>query len=171
MSPKRQSDVGAAKTKAFKAPRPAAEKTGQKRKSATIDIPDMSSSEDDEVETSRPSGPVERLADNPDSTIPEKLLNALLHHHFENKKTRIGPEATELMGKYVDTFIREALARAVYEKEQAEGGQGRAGDFLEVRAQFQHSTELMYLGVLCPVLTVLVLNRLKIWKSWRRNWH
>lgn len=63
-------------------------------------------------------------------SIPPKLLTKLLHHHFENDQTRIGKDANKLMGKYMETFIREALARAAYERAKADGG-GATKDFLE----------------------------------------
>ncbi len=62
-------------------------------------------------------------------SIPPKLLTRLLQYHFEQKKTRLGKGASELLGTYFDTFVREALARAAYEREQAPGG---GKDFLEV---------------------------------------
>ena len=66
--------------------------------------------------------------------IPGKLLTRLLHHNFQNEKTKIAKDANEVVAKYVDVFVREALARAAYER--AEGGDeggGTMGDgFLEV---------------------------------------
>lgn len=71
-------------------------------------------------------------SDDPGSKIPPKLLTKLLHHHFEHDKTRIGKDANALLGKYMETFVREALARAAYERSKAEGG-AAGRDFLEVR--------------------------------------
>ncbi|TQB70651.1 hypothetical protein MPDQ_000270 [Monascus purpureus] len=71
-------------------------------------------------------------------TIPPKLLTRLLHHHFQNEKTKIGKDANEVVAKYVDIFVREALARAAYERSESEGGVGANGKravgdgFLEV---------------------------------------
>lgn len=52
---------------------------------------------------------------------------------------RIGKDAMGVVGKYVETFVREALARAAYERQLAlqekvgKGEKVRAGeDFLEV---------------------------------------
>lgn len=73
-----------------------------------------------------------------DPTIPPKLLTRLLHHHFQNKKTKIAKDANGVVAKYVDIFVREALARAAYERSESEGGAdsgaGRAigNGFLEV---------------------------------------
>ncbi|KAE8373835.1 CENP-S associating centromere protein X-domain-containing protein [Aspergillus bertholletiae] len=66
--------------------------------------------------------------------IPPKLLTKLVHHHFKGQKSKIAKDANEVVAKYVDVFVREALARAAFER--AEGGQGAergVGDgFLEV---------------------------------------
>ncbi|KAH7044511.1 CENP-S associating centromere protein X-domain-containing protein [Macrophomina phaseolina] len=65
--------------------------------------------------------------------IPPKLLNRLLHEGFEDEDMRIGKEAMAVASKYVETFVREALARAMYEREEADREQGGAGDgFLQV---------------------------------------
>ncbi|CAD6581277.1 MAG: hypothetical protein ASARMPRED_000568 [Alectoria sarmentosa] len=63
-------------------------------------------------------------------TIPPALLTRLLHHHFHDDKVRIGKEANGLVGKYMETFVREAIARAAFERSEA-GGKGIGGDFLE----------------------------------------
>ncbi|KAL1967466.1 hypothetical protein VTN77DRAFT_3251 [Rasamsonia byssochlamydoides] len=71
--------------------------------------------------------------------IPQKLLTKLLHHHFQNEKTKITKEANAVVAKYVDIFVREALARAAYERAGGDGnadtggGSRSVGDgFLEV---------------------------------------
>ncbi|KAL4893664.1 CENP-S associating centromere protein X-domain-containing protein [Aspergillus ambiguus] len=65
-------------------------------------------------------------------TIPPKLLTKLLHHHFQNEKTKIAKDANEVVAKYVDVFVREALARAAYERSDGGGGLSVADGFLEV---------------------------------------
>ncbi|PKY09232.1 hypothetical protein P168DRAFT_301781 [Aspergillus campestris IBT 28561] len=60
--------------------------------------------------------------------IPTKLLTRLLHQHFQNPKTKVAKEANPVIAKYVDVFVREALARAAYERAEGGGGDG----FLEV---------------------------------------
>lgn len=50
--------------------------------------------------------------------IPSKLLTALLHHHFQDDKTRVTKDAAKLYAKYIDIFVREAVARAVYERKE-----------------------------------------------------
>ncbi|PKX93675.1 CENP-X/MHF2 family protein [Aspergillus novofumigatus IBT 16806] len=59
--------------------------------------------------------------------IPPKLLTRLLHHHFKSEKTKIAKDANEVVAKYVDVFVREALARAAYER--AEGLADRPGGY------------------------------------------
>lgn len=50
-----------------------------------------------------------------------------------SESTRISKAADRAVGKYVETFVREAIARAVYERRGVEGGRtGGAGTFLEV---------------------------------------
>ncbi|KAH8678130.1 CENP-S associating centromere protein X-domain-containing protein [Xylariales sp. PMI_506] len=50
-------------------------------------------------------------------TIPPELLTRLLHEFFEKDGTRISKGANEAVAKYMDIFVREAIARAVVEKE------------------------------------------------------
>lgn len=49
---------------------------------------------------------------------------------------RIGKEANGVVGKYMETFVREAIARAALERSEAVAqgnvAAGVAGDFLEV---------------------------------------
>lgn len=68
-----------------------------------------------------------------DPVIPPKLLTKLLHHHFQNDKTKVAKDANGVVAKYVDVFVREAIARAAYERAEASGGaRGVADGFLEV---------------------------------------
>lgn len=69
--------------------------------------------------------------------IPPNLLTKLLHHHFQNPKTKIAKDANEVVAKYMDIFVREALARAAYErtegnKDTGDGRPSMADGFLEV---------------------------------------
>lgn len=63
--------------------------------------------------------------------IPQKLLTRLLYESFEDKNMKIGREALNVFGKYMETFVREALARAIYERQDADGAMGGDG-FLQV---------------------------------------
>lgn len=70
-----------------------------------------------------------------DPTIPPKLLTKLLHHHFQSEKTKVAKDANAAVAKYVDVFVREAIARAAYERAETDGAGGvrSVGDgFLEV---------------------------------------
>jgi hypothetical protein len=56
--------------------------------------------------------------------IPAELLTRLLHEFFTKDGTRITKDANAAVAKYVDVFVREAIARSVAERE--------GGGFLEV---------------------------------------
>ena len=61
----------------------------------------------------------------------------ILQQHFEDPATSLNPDAKKLVAKYMETFVREAIARAVVERkgsveEGGGGGGGIGGDFLEV---------------------------------------
>jgi hypothetical protein len=76
--------------------------------------------------------------------IPPKLLTKLLHHNFQNPKTKIAKDANEVVAKYVDIFVREALARAAYERTEGnkDTGDGRPSimdGFLEVFSLYLHA--------------------------------
>jgi len=75
------------------------------------DVQEIPSSDDDESE------------ETPAATIPPDLLTRMLHHFFEKEGTRISKDANAAVAKYVDVFVREAIARAAAEKQ---------GGFLEV---------------------------------------
>ncbi|KAL8665379.1 MAG: hypothetical protein Q9202_002272 [Teloschistes flavicans] len=69
--------------------------------------------------------------------IPPALITRLLQHHLEKtadgEPMRIGKDANKVVGKYLETFVREAIARANSERTQAEDEAGVKGDgFLEV---------------------------------------
>jgi hypothetical protein len=66
--------------------------------------------------------------------IPPKLLTRLLYEGFEDKDMKIGKEAMLVVGKYMETFVREALARAAFERQEgdAEKGSGEGDGFLQV---------------------------------------
>lgn len=64
--------------------------------------------------------------------IPPALLARLLHEGFEDKEMKIQKEAMSVVGKYVETFVREAVARAAFEREDAVRGGGISDGFLQV---------------------------------------
>ncbi|TEA21014.1 Centromere protein X [Colletotrichum sidae] len=81
------------------------------RRAADDDV-DVQDREDDEDEE-----------EGPEHTIPPELLTRLLHEFFEKDDTRLSKDANAAAGKYMDVFVREAIARCVQE---------RPGGFLEV---------------------------------------
>ena len=65
--------------------------------------------------------------------IAPSLLQRILHHHFKDKDgTRITTDAKEAVGKYVETFVREAIMRSAHESQAAADDGGRDDGFLEV---------------------------------------
>ncbi|SLM38633.1 Centromere protein X [Lasallia pustulata] len=133
---------------AFKAPGPASKSKPSasmsapvRRKSAPArpDPSFSSSSSDNDRDIPDASDPVASASQlavstqDPPPTIPPKLLTKLLHHHFSGPDTRIEKDANRVVEKYMETFVREALARAAFERAEASGeGGARGGDFLEV---------------------------------------
>jgi centromere protein X len=65
-------------------------------------------------------------AEGPEKTIPKELLTRLLHEFFAKDATRISKDANAAAAKYMDIFVREAIARTAVEKQ---------GGFLEVRTE------------------------------------
>ena len=77
---------------------------------------------------------VNRDDDEDDSTrprIPPALLTRLLHEFFTDDGTRISTGANRAVGKYMETFVREAIARAAFERQSEDVRVG--GGFIEVR--------------------------------------
>ncbi len=67
-------------------------------------------------------------------TVPLALIHTLLNHHFSDKdKTRISQDAKAVIGKYVDTFVREAIARSAFERQ--EKGAGDAAEEMSGRGE------------------------------------
>ncbi|KJZ80261.1 hypothetical protein HIM_00111 [Hirsutella minnesotensis 3608] len=89
--------------------------------------PFESSDDQAEVRASSESEPEpDRAAEEPAETeksIPRDLLTRVLHEFFAKDATRISRDANAAVGKYVDVFVREAIARAAVDKR---------GGFLEV---------------------------------------
>ncbi|KAL9039375.1 MAG: hypothetical protein Q9214_004905 [Letrouitia sp. 1 TL-2023] len=154
MAPESSTSAGRRPRHAFKPPLPASKSkmsdAASRRKSAPARGPSFSpttsegdlnsatkdSSSSDEVGQSDTAGPPLSTQD-PPPTIPPKLLTRLLHYHPEKSGKgglRIEKEANALVGKYMETFILEAIARAAYERSQADGESGAGDGFLEVRS-------------------------------------
>ncbi|XXG96995.1 hypothetical protein Hte_003288 [Hypoxylon texense] len=79
---------------------------GQRRQDTTMDI--------DEEEQQ----PVQEDEDEERKTIPPELLTHVLHRFFEKDGTRVSKDANAAVAKYMDIFVREAIARTVVEKEK-----------------------------------------------------
>ena len=55
--------------------------------------------------------------------LPQPLLVRLLHEHFADKSTKIDKHAIQVVQKYVEVFVREAIARTeLLKKEAADKG-------------------------------------------------
>ncbi|ELR02877.1 hypothetical protein VC83_02629 [Pseudogymnoascus destructans] len=125
-------DRSASKTKPFKPQRPSTGSTSSRAKPG----PGPSSSRTTattETPSSRPNPDYDNdddaiAPDAPTETIPPALLSTLLTEFFADERTRISRGADKAVGKYMETFVREAIARAAYER----GGDGRGDGFLEV---------------------------------------
>jgi hypothetical protein len=80
--------------------------------------------------------------------IPPELLTRLLHEFFTHESTRLSKEASPAVGRYMETFVREAVTRAAFMRAeiQAQNGGGGGGDgFLEVSYEVVYCY-LTYLG-------------------------
>ena len=152
---------------AFKPPLPRSSKatkskpTGKRKSAPATTI--SSSDSDDEI----PSQAATKLTDSeddlhssaataagPSSTqdstpvIPPKLITRTFYHHLgkdEGDAIKIGKEANTLVGKYFDTFVREAIARAAFERTQVDEATGTGDGFLEVRMS-AHATSVSEKG-------------------------
>ncbi|KAI0843484.1 CENP-S associating centromere protein X-domain-containing protein [Hypoxylon sp. FL0890] len=78
------------------------QRRGEDRSQDTMEIDD---DEQEEEEESR-------------KTIPPELLTHVLHQFFEKDGTRVSKDANAAIAKYMDIFVREAIARTVVEKEK-----------------------------------------------------
>lgn len=129
----------------------------RKEKDSDIDMDSDAVSEDEPPEPPARKVTKERTLD-PAMPIPPKLLTRILWEGFEDKEMKIGKEAMSVVGKYVETFVREAVARAIFER----GGEGvveELGDgFLQVCISLSFA-----------IYHAANVNRLKIWRNLRRS--
>ncbi|KAI0451807.1 CENP-S associating centromere protein X-domain-containing protein [Xylaria acuta] len=76
----------------------------------------------DNMDVDREAGTAERIEEEEDDdteakkTIPPELLTRILHEFFEKDGTRISKDANKAVAKYMDIFVREAIARTAVEK-------------------------------------------------------
>ncbi|KAK5631238.1 hypothetical protein RRF57_006952 [Xylaria bambusicola] len=80
-------------------------------------------------------------------TIPPELLTRILHEFFEKDGTRILRDANKAAAKYMDIFVREAIARTAVEK-----GSG----FLEV----SNLDTLRSMSVMLPHLMLMLIRHI-----------
>ncbi|KAK3109924.1 hypothetical protein LTR53_016319, partial [Teratosphaeriaceae sp. CCFEE 6253] len=63
------------------------------------------------------------------TSIPQPLLIRLLHEHFSESETKIDKHAVRVLQKYLEVFVREAIARTAMQKREAVArGEGDADD-------------------------------------------
>ncbi|KAL8669853.1 MAG: hypothetical protein Q9224_007712 [Gallowayella concinna] len=141
---------------AFKPPRAATSKsskskaTPRRKPAPAATLSSSSDPDDDEIASVAANGSTDsemdvhsssHTIDAPSSTqdpspmLPPKLITKVLYYNFEKEGgegVKIGQEANTLVGKYMDTFVREAIARAAFERGQADEAAGSGDGFLEV---------------------------------------
>ncbi|KAL8816425.1 MAG: hypothetical protein Q9223_004565 [Gallowayella weberi] len=135
---------------AFKPPRATTSKSSKSKATPAATLPSSSDPEDDEIASIAADGSTgseveisssSHIIDAPSNTqdpspmLPPKLITRILYHNLEKEGgegTKIGKEANTLVGKYLDTFVREAIARAAFERGQADEAAGSGDGFLEV---------------------------------------
>lgn len=98
------------------------------------DDDDNDDDDDDPMEDAPPPAhdarpPPTSLTPNP---IPAPLLARLLYENFEDPNIQIQKGAMNLVGKYMEIFVREAFARAKNEREQSVKAGGISDGFLQV---------------------------------------
>ncbi|QSS54897.1 CENP-X superfamily domain-containing protein [Histoplasma capsulatum var. duboisii H88] len=107
-----------------------------------------------EITEPAPLDPREEL-ESSDPLIKPKLLTTLLHRHFQNDKTKITKDAVRALAKYVDIFVREALARASYERAEGQSGKSASRDTRGgARARVDNYLEIEDLERLAPQLVL-----------------
>ncbi|KAI1343922.1 CENP-S associating centromere protein X-domain-containing protein [Xylariaceae sp. FL0016] len=94
--------------------------TGRSSNSRMDRSDDNQSAEDDgmdvDMEAHVASEDGDEDEDEEQKTIPPELLTRLLHEFFEKDGTRISRDANAAVAKYMDVFVREAIARTAVEK-------------------------------------------------------
>lgn len=109
-----------------------------------------------------------------DSTtkIPTELLNRLLRQFFEDEQTKISHSASVLVGRYMEIFVKEALARAKIERKESNAG---SDAFLEVsNAPYMHrrcnESSRLRGGHLPDQTDMKACYRWRTWRSWRHSY-
>lgn len=104
------------------------------RRAAAAQVIDSSDSEIEDLFSDLEADELMQNADKPEKplpqpatqteAIPEKLLGRLLQEGFEDPNTKIHRGAMDLTVKYMDLFVKEAISRAVMERNEAIKGNG-----------------------------------------------
>ncbi|POR37852.1 Uncharacterized protein TPAR_01949 [Tolypocladium paradoxum] len=118
MPPKQASGGAGGRPKGSKNKRPSAAAAEPAESSDPFESSDDGAEEGGREEAARAEEQAE-----PEKSIPRDLLTRVLHEFFAKDATRISRDANAAVGKYVDVFVREAIARAAVDKR---------GGFLEV---------------------------------------
>lgn len=63
--------------------------------------------------------------------IPTKLINVILQQFFQNDSTKIKGDAQKAVARYMEVFVREGIARAVWGEDRG-GNEGEGRGVLEV---------------------------------------
>lgn len=96
-------------------------------------LPDREEQVEEQIDDEVSAKATPRSASQPQTApIPQPLLIRLLHEGFEDKDTKIQQGAMELTAKYMEIFVREAIARARFERGDANKGGGALDGFLQV---------------------------------------
>jgi hypothetical protein len=137
MPPQRAESSSKRKPTAFKPPRPVTKNKNSGGKQS--DTRDLSSSDSelvpddsDHSPAAKPSKKKSSTSDEAVLTIPPGLLLNILNYHHGDGKLQIKDDAKSVVAKYIDTFVREAIARAAFERSEATANGDAAKDFLEV---------------------------------------
>ncbi|KAG6360759.1 hypothetical protein INS49_011825 [Diaporthe citri] len=143
--PPKQSTAGASRGRPPGSKNKAAAPAGSKKPSAAArgkqraqpnESPEPRRREDSE-EVMEVDGDLEDDEDDeePEKTIPPELLTRILHEFFEKDGTRITKDANNAVAKYMDIFVKEAIARAAAERD---------GGFLEVEDLEKIAPQLLF---------------------------
>ncbi|KAH7066679.1 CENP-S associating centromere protein X-domain-containing protein [Paraphoma chrysanthemicola] len=129
-APKRAS---AAKKATASAARPAFQRATEIISSEDEDEEDALEEDDDDdlMEIDAPARTAQPAPSIP-NPIPAPLLARLLYENFEDSNTQIQKGAMNLVGKYMEIFVREAFARAKNEREMGVKAGGISDGFLQV---------------------------------------
>ncbi|OAA46355.1 CENP-S complex, centromere protein X [Metarhizium rileyi] len=88
----------------------------QSIETASSEASDPFESSDDQAEGEEARAGDADDAPPPEKSVPRELLTRILHEFFTKDSTRISRDANAAVGKYMDIFVREAIARAAVEK-------------------------------------------------------